>query len=146
MTKEKMLAGVTYQEEGLLWTANANITKNDLYTGNKIEALEKVAECELYRDDKNDIWVNNIVSFGDYQRIGVGTEMIKRIIEKYGKVFFSNANQGEKSMYSNDKKNDLRYYSDTIDFKDSNIGLFALSLVNKKIIQASDIRNPFNNK
>ena len=69
--------------------------------------------------------------------------MIKRIIEKYGKVFFSNANQGEKSMYSNDKKNDLRYYNDTIDFKDSNIGLFALSLVNKEIIQASDIRNPF---
>ena len=143
MKKEEMLAGVTYQEEGLLWTASARILKNDLYTGNKIEALEKVAECELYRDDKDDIWVNNIVSFGDYQRIGVGTEMIKRIIEKYGKVFFSNANQGEKSMYSNDKKNDLRYYNDTIDFKDSNIGLFALSLVNKEIIQASDIRNPF---
>ena len=69
MKKEEMLAGVTYQEEGLLWTASARILKNDLYTGNKIEALEKVAECELYRDDKDDIWVNNIVSFGDYQRI-----------------------------------------------------------------------------
>jgi hypothetical protein len=141
--KRKLLQSVTYKIDELKWTAHAYIKENDLYTGKEMMTLETVAEFEFYKDVKNEIWVNKIISYGVYQGIGIGTEIIRQAINKFGKVYFTNATQEENALFSKDKMYDFRYCSDVVNFEESNIGLFALSLEKKGVIEFSHIKNPF---
>ena len=115
----------------------------DLVTEEMFEKKEIVAEFEFYKDEANKVWANKIVSYGIYQGIGIGTQIIKTANEKFGKIYFSNATQSEKAMFSKDKANDFRYFSDALKFEDSNIGLFVSSLIKKGIIKSDQIQNPY---
>ena len=141
--KQKMLSKIQINSDSNFeWTVTKPVTKKDIYTGELIEKTELVAECEFYKDSDNSIWINRIISYGVYQGIGIGTLIIKQAIEKFGLVFMSNATQSKKALFSKDKPNDLRYYSDTLKFEDSNIGKFAIKLIEKGILSKDNIRNP----
>ena len=142
-TQEKslLLEKVEIHCDELLFTAKAKI--KDLVTEEMFEKKEIVAEFEFYKDEANKVWANKIVSYGIYQGIGIGTQIIKTANEKFGKIYFSNATQSEKAMFSKDKANDFRYFSDALKFEDSNIGLFVSSLIKKGIIKSDQIQNPY---
>lgn len=141
--KENMFSNIQIEIDGLNWTITRTMKKKDLFTGELINKTENVAECELYKDENNLVWVNKIISYGIYQGDGVGTEIIKLAVKEYGTIYISNANQGQKAAFSKDKKNDFRYFNDAINFEDSHIGLFASSLVKKGILSEDNIKNPY---
>ncbi len=146
LTEEKkndILNNIQITFNDLKFTVKILVDVNDLYSEEIIKKEDNVAEFEFYRDQYNKVWANKIVTFGIYQGIGVGKLIIKQAILKYGEIYFSNATQLEKSHFSKDKENDFRYFSDALNFEESNIGLFALSLLNKGIINKSHIKNPY---
>ena len=146
LTQEKkydILHNIQINSDDLKFTVKILVDVKDLYSEEIIKKEDNVAEFEFYRDQYDNVWVNRIVSYGVYQGIGIGTLIIKQAIEKFGLVFISNATQSEKALFSKDKPNDLRYYSDTLKFEDSNIGKFAIKLIEKGILSADNIRNPY---
>lgn len=146
LTQEKkydILHNIQINSDDLKFTVKILVDVKDLYSEEIIKKEDNVAEFEFYKDQDDKVWVNRIVTYSVYQGIGVGTLIIKQAILKYGEIYFSNATQLEKSLFSNDKVNDFRYFSDAINFEESNIGLFALSLLNNGIIDKSHIKNPY---
>jgi hypothetical protein len=139
--KSLLLQNIEIHCDELLFTAKAKI--KDLDSEKMIEKEEIIAEFEFYKDEENKVWANKIVSYGIYQGIGIGTQIIKIANEKFGEIYFSNATQSEKAMFSKDKGNDFRYFSNALKFEESIIGLFVSSLIKRGIIKYEQIQNPY---
>jgi hypothetical protein len=125
------------------WFVTVPFKEIDESTGEQYETTRLVAECEFYKDSDNSIWINKIISYGVYQGIGVGTEIIKKAIEKFGVIYISNALRSEMIKFSKHKANDFRYFSDAEKFEDSFIGIFANKLIQKGILSIENIKNPY---
>ncbi len=141
--KDDILNNIQVHPYDLKFTVKILIDVKGLYSEELIKKEDIVAEFEFYKDQDDKVWANKIVTYGIYQGIGVGTLIIKQAILKYGEIYFSNATQLDKSDFLKDKENDFRYFSDALNFEESNIGLFALSLLKKGIIDKSHIKNPY---
>ena len=80
--KSLLLQNIEIHCDELLFTAKAKI--KDLDSEKMIEKEEIIAEFEFYKDEENKVWANKIVSYGIYQGIGIGTQIIKIANEKFG--------------------------------------------------------------
>jgi len=95
----------------------------------------KTVEFVYYRDKKNNYWLYNCTVPEKYQRQGIGFFMIKRAIEEYGQVFFSNARHLDFNLKYPDHGYDSRYL--TPDGRK-----FVKALIRKKIIPEEWLRFP----
>ncbi|WP_066309185.1 GNAT family N-acetyltransferase [Bacillus sp. FJAT-29814] len=67
----------------------------------------KVAEFEFYEDSNGRKWINNIAVKKEYQKRGIGTEMIRLAVEEFGEVYASTASK----MDGKDNDYDTRHLS-----------------------------------